>query len=565
MGRCDLCGRDEDLPFRCRYCGGQFCADHRLPPNHRCVHEDRWWFSDPAGTSGEGSPPQALPVRECALCGAKTSSLFFCPSCGNEYCAVHRLPGDHGCRPLHDKPPAVRQTAPEKRRRPIRNAWIILLIGAIIVAGLIGYAWIGHMAQLQTASGYINALPSQKPAPAPALTATLLPTTVTTTLPPAVIKVPPVIRVTPSPTPLAGVISYPHIVENNAQGIIVKNYTFRFQNRTVTISAGVNRSVYNGAKNSEKTLVTSRKDISRSEWAPGYFLAFVNDYHQEKFYTDLISSFRKIRREMGLSDDEYLELMAVFVQSLDYDTAAARNLDSENRFPVETFVDGKGVCGDKSLLLAALLSWEGYDVNLLLFDPEKHMAVGVRSTENGYRNTSYAFLETTRLSYVGVVPDRLAGNIVLSSMPILIPVGSGWKEYSSLPQTRYIEDQSQAAQGRIEKLEAEIKASGTGTAHYNELVDEHNRYVSLYNYINSHEYDRPGTYSYVTAHAITVPGAIVPSPQPSPSSPAYALCDPAAGSSCPAGSRCCESDHVCYAPCQQGVWVPDGCVCRVQG
>lgn len=34
--KCDYCGREEDLPFTCNYCGGTFCADHRLPESHAC-------------------------------------------------------------------------------------------------------------------------------------------------------------------------------------------------------------------------------------------------------------------------------------------------------------------------------------------------------------------------------------------------------------------------------------------------------------------------------------------------------------------------------------------------
>jgi Zn-dependent protease len=34
--RCEYCGRDEALPFVCNYCGGAFCADHRLPETHQC-------------------------------------------------------------------------------------------------------------------------------------------------------------------------------------------------------------------------------------------------------------------------------------------------------------------------------------------------------------------------------------------------------------------------------------------------------------------------------------------------------------------------------------------------
>ncbi len=34
--RCDVCGAYELLPFKCKFCGGTFCAAHRLPENHHC-------------------------------------------------------------------------------------------------------------------------------------------------------------------------------------------------------------------------------------------------------------------------------------------------------------------------------------------------------------------------------------------------------------------------------------------------------------------------------------------------------------------------------------------------
>jgi Zn-dependent protease len=33
---CRKCGKETFLPFRCPYCGDQFCTDHRLPENHDC-------------------------------------------------------------------------------------------------------------------------------------------------------------------------------------------------------------------------------------------------------------------------------------------------------------------------------------------------------------------------------------------------------------------------------------------------------------------------------------------------------------------------------------------------
>ena len=34
--KCQYCGEEVVLPFKCAYCGGFFCAEHRLPESHAC-------------------------------------------------------------------------------------------------------------------------------------------------------------------------------------------------------------------------------------------------------------------------------------------------------------------------------------------------------------------------------------------------------------------------------------------------------------------------------------------------------------------------------------------------
>ena len=36
MVKCDKCSKNEEMPFRCNYCGGYFCTEHRLPEFHDC-------------------------------------------------------------------------------------------------------------------------------------------------------------------------------------------------------------------------------------------------------------------------------------------------------------------------------------------------------------------------------------------------------------------------------------------------------------------------------------------------------------------------------------------------
>lgn len=37
MVQCDKCAKEVYMPFRCNYCGGYFCDEHRLPEFHGCV------------------------------------------------------------------------------------------------------------------------------------------------------------------------------------------------------------------------------------------------------------------------------------------------------------------------------------------------------------------------------------------------------------------------------------------------------------------------------------------------------------------------------------------------
>jgi hypothetical protein len=266
----------------------------------------------------------------------------------------------------------------------------------------------------------------------------------------------------------------------------------------------------------------------------------VNDPAQDRMYSDLLAQFRKIRDDEGLSSDEYLELMAAYTQSLTYETTP----DNPTKYPVETVVEGAGDCDDKSVLLAGLLSREGYKVALLAFTPESHMALGVGSADSLYKDTRYAYLETTNLSYVGVPPDELAGGIVLASEPLVIPVGNGTILYGSGAETAYIHDMSAqsgqkvlgmdvqikplvsdltAKQDQIAGIESRMQAMrGAGNiGAYNSQVSSHNAlvsaynaelatyhqevalydaYANVYNYIISHAYDRKGTYKWVKAN-----------------------------------------------------------------
>ncbi len=42
MTECSYCGKDADIPFRCKFCDDVFCSSHRLPENHECIGLDKY-------------------------------------------------------------------------------------------------------------------------------------------------------------------------------------------------------------------------------------------------------------------------------------------------------------------------------------------------------------------------------------------------------------------------------------------------------------------------------------------------------------------------------------------
>ncbi len=114
------------------------------------------------------------------------------------------------------------------------------------------------------------------------------------------------------------------------------------------------------------------------------------------------------------------------VQYLDYDTARAAGTYYGVRYPYETLYLGRGVCSDKSVLLAALLRELGFGVALLRFDAECHMAVGIRCPDGyDYLGTGYAFVESTTPSIITDAGGDYVGAGRLISAPKVIPIAEG--------------------------------------------------------------------------------------------------------------------------------------------
>jgi len=297
-----------------------------------------------------------------------------------------------------------------------------------------------------------------------------------------------------------GVI-YPSITPDESVAYdIPVSATFTFEGEPVTIEVAVDGALYEGAVRAEKS-VTRFGNARENDWIEDYFPAFVQEVHQDPFFDALLAELRTVRDARGLDGDRYAELLTVFAQSIEYRTDP---VDLEPKFPVETFVDGGGDCDDKTLLLAGLLSREGYDVAILLFETEKHVALGIRSEEFDYGDTGYAYTETTAEGFVGMVPDQFADGVELTSDPRVFKIGTGKLRYTAgdevrtilegreraIEQAGVLAEQIEAADHELQALEADVqqtrntldalRASGDVEG-YNDLVPEFNDQVDRYN------------------------------------------------------------------------------------
>ena len=155
----------------------------------------------------------------------------------------------------------------------------------------------------------------------------------------------------------------------------------------------------------------------------------------------LAEEFRRMRDARGLDDDEYLELMTAAVQAIPYGEPVA-----DIALPAAMLVSGSGVCTEKSILLGTLLALEGYDTVLWVFDGERHVALGVASEHARFRDTGYAFVETTARCYIGQVGHSYQFPALTARQPQQIALG-GTRAYTAGDQVETILSHLRRLQG----------------------------------------------------------------------------------------------------------------------
>ena len=149
MMKCQFCDRDVVQPFQCSYCGGYFCAEHRLPESHSCLRLPKkppFWYQKRKLAEEQATRARGR-IGVCPKCSSGDSDMvdydaktmtFVCKKCGHKWIQLKAFPHDI-IKPKEITSIPVR-VMPTKTRKPLRVAGF-LLIGLVVGVAIGSFSW----------------------------------------------------------------------------------------------------------------------------------------------------------------------------------------------------------------------------------------------------------------------------------------------------------------------------------------------------------------------------------------------------------------------------------------
>jgi len=162
-----------------------------------------------------------------------------------------------------------------------------------------------------------------------------------------------------------------------------------------------------------------------------YYLQYLDNPIQKKELGELIHSIES----KTSNQDDRARIAISLVQNIPYDWDKFLNsTTNRTKSPYMVLYENKGVCSEKSLLLAFLLRELGYGVVLFTFESENHMAVGIKSPiQYSYENSGYAFIESTSPTIITDSQGNYSGAGKLTSIPEQYNISDG-SSFSSITE-----------------------------------------------------------------------------------------------------------------------------------
>ena len=156
------------------------------------------------------------------------------------------------------------------------------------------------------------------------------------------------------------------------------------------------------------------------------YSVYVTHPYDDEYISTILEEFDEIVLEEGYDENQRINLVVAFIQSLPYTTDdVSTGFDEYPRYPLETLVEGGGDCEDTSILASALLDPMGFDV--VLISLPGHVAVGVAVDAHGtywlHEGTQYFYVETTGEGWeIGELPEAHQGESAILYPLLPVPV-----------------------------------------------------------------------------------------------------------------------------------------------
>jgi len=169
-------------------------------------------------------------------------------------------------------------------------------------------------------------------------------------------------------------------------------------------------------------------DSSENPSRADFKLRDINEEVQRDFILPLVIEIQNLAN----SKLDQMRIAVSLVQNIPYGESEKTVKMGKNqeiissRYPYEVLYDVKGICGEKTELLAVLLKEIGYGVVLFYYPLENHEAIGIECPEKySLEGTGYCFVEVTSPAII-TDNENGYGNIEqLSPEPELIFISEG--------------------------------------------------------------------------------------------------------------------------------------------
>jgi hypothetical protein len=191
--------------------------------------------------------------------------------------------------------------------------------------------------------------------------------------------------------------------------------------KTINLVGVGNYVVYQGVNDYLAGLERSISYYTIPPTTKDFILRDLDNKIQEEYLSHLVDIIKTKSDNQKVQADISIKM----VQSIPYDWEAFKEDSVTGRYPYEVLYDMKGVCMEKSDLLAYILRDLGFGVAIFEFNAESHRAVGIKC-DNGNYGSNYCFIESTDIYPIGQIPPEYVGGVdIRGATPEIIIISEG--------------------------------------------------------------------------------------------------------------------------------------------